>query len=79
MNKYKLLNLSYLACFYYNLIEENSYDIGSYEDRKRANKNFANSKNFDIPKLEQAFNIYQDMLKSEFDTLLTTKTAKKEE
>ncbi len=76
MNKYKLLNLSYLACFYYNLIEENSYNIGSYEDRKKANKNFANSKNFDIPKLKEAYKIYKDMLKEEFEALLANKTAK---
>lgn len=75
----KILNDSILAVIYYNLIQENSYDIDSYESRKKANANFINSKNFDIPKLKEAYKIYKDMLKEEFEALLANKTAKKEE
>lgn len=72
----KLINESYFACFYYNCVEGNSYNMEVYEDRKKAQANFKNSKSFDKTALKKAIKEYKEFIANEFESLLLEKTAK---
>ncbi len=64
-----MINESYLAVLYYNLQKPNFYDITNPDDRKKANRNFANTKNIAIANLEIAFEMYKKALQEEFEVL----------
>lgn len=68
-----MINRSYLAVFYYNLQKPNFYNLDNQEDRKRAERNFANSKTFDKVILEKAFENYKQFLDIDFQNLLKEK------
>jgi hypothetical protein len=70
-----MINESYLAVLYYNLQKPNFYDITNPDDRKKANRNFANTKKIDISILEIAFEMYKKALQEEFELLKNNKKA----
>lgn len=64
-----MLNLSYLACYYYNLKKPNMYDLNQYTDREKARKNFHNATYIDIEMLEDATRLYKEQLEKEIAEL----------
>jgi hypothetical protein len=69
-----MINNSYLALLYYNLIYENKYNIENKKDLRKAYKAFANSNNISKEILLQAIALYNELLAKEFDNLLATKS-----
>ncbi len=68
-----MINESYLAVLYYNLQKPNFYDIDNPNDRKKANRNFANTKNIDLNTLTIAFESYKKAIQEEFEILKVNK------
>jgi hypothetical protein len=69
-----MINASYLAVLYFNIIKPNYYDIQNKQDRKRAYKAFDNSSFIDKEVLLQAIEKYKEMLSNEFDVFVQGKT-----
>lgn len=68
-----MINNSYLAALYYNLIYENKYNIEIKKDLRKAHKAFANNKNINKEILLQAIALYNELLAKEFEELVSSK------
>ena len=68
-----MINRSYLAVLYYNLIYENKYDITKTNDLKKAYSAFSKPIKVNKEILLQAIALYNELLSKEFETLVTKK------
>ena len=64
-----LLNLNYLACFYYNIRKPSQYDLNLSADREKARKNFQNTTYIDVEILREAQQLYREYLEKDFTEL----------
>lgn len=68
-----MINRSYLALLYYNLIYENKYDITKSNDLKKAYSAFSKPIIINKEILLQAISLYNELLAKEMEELVAKK------